>query len=126
MRVLIDTQVLLWWLIDSERLGPKARRVFFSDNPVISPVLLWEIAIKASLGKLTADVGEICEFITAQGFERLGFSDRHMAALQALPFHHRDPFDRMLIVQSDIEQMPLLTSDEKIVAYPIQTLNGML
>ncbi len=126
MRVLIDTQVLLWWLTDSENLGPKARRMFLSDNPVISPVLLWEIAIKASLGKLTADVGEICEVITAQGFERLGFSDRHMVALQALPFHHRDPFDRMLIVQSDTEQIPLLTSDEKIVAYPIQTLNGML
>ncbi len=126
MRVLIDTQVLLWWLTDSERLGPKARRVFLSDNPVISPVLLWEIAIKASLGKLTADVGEICEVITAQGLERLGFSDRHMVALQALPFLHRDPFDRMLIVQSDMEQIPLLTSDEKIAAYPIRTLNGML
>ena len=95
-----------------------ARRMFLSDNPVISPVLFWEIAIKASFGKLTTDVGEICEVITAQGFEHLGFSDRHMVALQALPFHRRDPFDRMLIVQSDIKQVPLLTSDKKIVAYP--------
>ena len=107
MRVLIDTLALLWWLTDSEKLGPKAHRIFLSDEPVISPVLLWEIAIKASLGKLTADVAEICEVITAQGFERLGFSDRHMITLQTLPFHHRDPFDRMLIVQSEVEQLPL-------------------
>ena len=125
MRVLIDTQALLWWLIDSEKLGPKARRIFISDNPIISPVVLWEIAIKASLGKLTADVDEICQVITEQGFERLGFSDRHMIALRFLPYHHRDPFDRMLIVQSDVENLPLLTSDEKIAAYPIRTFDSL-
>ena len=62
-----------------------------SEEPVVSPVLLWEIAIKVSLGKLTADVSRICQVITEQGFERLGYFDRHMISLQSLPNHHRNP-----------------------------------
>lgn len=124
MRILVDTQALLWWLMDSERLGAKARRIFASDEPVISPVVLWEIAIKASLGRLSADVSEVSRVITEQGLERLGISDRHMINLQALPFHHRDPFDRMLIAQSQAETMPLLTSDAKIAHYSIETLDS--
>ena len=124
MRVLVDTQALLWWLVDSDRLGTRARRIFMSETPVISPVVLWEIAIKTSLGKLSADVAEICGVVTEQGFERLNVSDRHMINLQALPFHHRDPFDRMLIVQSETESLPLLTSDAKIALYGIETFDS--
>ncbi|MDE0520931.1 MAG: type II toxin-antitoxin system VapC family toxin [Boseongicola sp.] len=124
MRILVDTQALLWWLMDSERLGPKARRIFLSDEPVISAVVLWEIAIKVSLGKLSADVAEVSRVIAEQGLERLGISDRHMINLQALPFHHRDPFDRMLIAQSDAEDLPLLTSDAKIALYDVATVDS--
>ena len=124
MRILVDTQALLWWLMDSERLGPKARRIFTSDEPVVSPVVLWEIAIKASLGKLSADVSEVSRVVAEQGLERLGISDRHMINLQALPFHHRDPFDRMLIAQSEAEAMPLLTSDAKIARYGIAIIDS--
>ncbi|MEO1307107.1 MAG: PIN domain-containing protein, partial [Pseudomonadota bacterium] len=73
MRVLVDTQALLWWLTDSPNLGPKARRIFMADEPVVSPVVLWEISIKVSLGKLEADVAEVCEAVSAEGFERIGF-----------------------------------------------------
>ena len=124
MRILVDTQTLLWWLTDSERLGAKARRIFISDEPVISPVVLWEIAIKASLGNLSADVSEVNRIIAEQGLERLGISDRHMINLQTLPFHHRDPFDRMLIAQCEAEAMPLLTSDAKIARYGIAILDS--
>ncbi|MXX90619.1 MAG: type II toxin-antitoxin system VapC family toxin [Boseongicola sp. SB0677_bin_26] len=124
MRILVDTQALLWWLMDSERLGAKARRIFVSGEPVVSPVVLWEIAIKASLGKLSADVSEVSRVIAEQGLERLGISDRHMISLQALPFHHRDPFGRMLIAQSEAEAMPLLTSDTKIARYGIAILDS--
>lgn len=124
MRILVDTQALLWWLMDSERLGAKARRIFVSGEPVVSPVVFWEIAIKASLGKLSADVSEVSRVIAEQGLERLGISDRHMISLQALPFHHRDPFDRMLIAQSEAEAMPLLTSDTKIARYGIAILES--
>ncbi|MFK7874420.1 MAG: type II toxin-antitoxin system VapC family toxin [Paracoccaceae bacterium] len=124
MRVLVDTQALLWWLMDSDRLGSKARRVFMSEDPIISPVVLWEIAIKVRLGKLTANVSEVCAAVTQDGFERLGFSDRHMIALADLDLHHRDPFDRMLIVQSQVEQIPLLSSDEKMNMYGIDLLDS--
>ena len=124
MRILVDTQALLWWLMDSERLGAKARRIFTSEEPVVSPVVLWEIAIKASLGKLSADASEVSRVIAEQGLERLGISDRHMINLQTLPLHHRDPFDRMLIAQCKAEAMPLLTSDAKIACYGIAILDS--
>ena len=124
MRVLLDTQALLWWLLDSDQLGPKARRVFMSEEPVVSPVVLWEIAIKVGLGKLEANVLEVCRAVSEEGFERLGFSDRHMIGVAKLELHHRDPFDRMLIVQSQVERIPLLTSDKKMELYGIETLNS--
>ena len=124
MRVLVDTQALLWWLIDSERLGPKARRIFMSEEPIVSPVVLWEIAIKVRLGKLDADVGEVCAAISEERFERMGFTDRHMINLVSLDLHHRDPFDRMLIVQSQTANVPLLTSDEKMRLYEIEILDS--
>lgn len=124
MRVLVDTQALLWWLVDSDQLGPKARRIFMSEEPIVSPVVLWEIAIKVRLGKLEADVSEVCSTISEEGFERLGFSDRHMIALAELDLHHRDPFDRMLVVQSMSEKVPLLTSDAKIGLYQTEVLDS--
>ena len=108
MRVLIDTQALLWWLIDSEHLGPKAHRIFLSEEPIISPVVIWEIAIKTNLGKLNADVALICSSVAEAGFERIGFADSHMIALsKPLDLHHRDPFDR--IAQASMFRCSLLT-----------------
>ncbi len=126
MRVLVDTQALLWWLADDDALGAKARRVFQSEEPVISPVLLWEIAIKVGLGKLGADVREVSEAITNAGFARIGFQDSHMIALSHLPQHHRDPFDRMLIVQSSVEQIPLLSSDTKMEMYDVTVVDARI
>ncbi len=123
MRVLIDTQALLWWLTDSDQLGPKARRLFQSEEPVISPVLLWEIAIKVRLGKLEADVAEVAQAISSAGFSRIGFLDSHMIVLAKLELHHRDPFDRMLVVQAMAEEIPLLSSDAKISAYEVDQID---
>ena len=95
-----------------------------SEEPIVSPVVLWEIAIKVRLGKLDADVAEVCAAISEEGFERLGFSDRHMIGLAKLDLHHRDPFDRMLIVQSQTENVPLLTSDDKMKMYKIKVLDS--
>lgn len=124
MRVLIDTQALLWWLIDADQLGDKARRIFLSEAPVISPVIIWEIAIKANLGKLEADVSKVCLAVAEAGFERIGFADRHMIALSKLDLHHRDPFDRMLVAQSMTEGLPVLTSDSKISLYGVDALDS--
>lgn len=124
MRALVDTQALLWWLADDPQLGPKARRIFQSEEPVISPVLLWEIAIKVRLGKLEADVAEIAQALPSAGFERIGFLDSHMIALAGLPLHHRDPFDRMLIVQAINDGVPLLSSDAKFRMYDVELLDA--
>ncbi len=124
MRILVDAQALLWWLMDSERLGANSRRIFISDEPVVSPTALREIAIRASLGKLSADVSEASRVISEQGLERLGISDRHMINLQALPFHHRGPFDRMLVAQGKAEPMPVLTSDAIFARYGVAILGS--
>ena len=124
MRFLVDTQALLWWLIDSARLGPRSRRLIMSETPIISPVVLWEIAIKSGLGKLDADVGEVCSVVAAQGFDRLGLTDRHFIGLSSLAHHHRDPFDRMLIAQASSEDIPILTADRKLDLYEIGVLDA--
>ncbi|MEM8554741.1 MAG: type II toxin-antitoxin system VapC family toxin [Pseudomonadota bacterium] len=124
MRFLIDTQALLWWLKDSQRLGPRARSRIASGDPVVSPVVPWEIAIKTSLGKLVGDVGQICSAISEGNFSTLGFTNAHCVTLAALPFHHRDPFDRMLVSQAMVEGLPILTSDDKISLYGPKVLSA--
>lgn len=117
-------QALLWWLMDDPQLGRAARRAIQSGAPVISPVVLWEITIKTGLGKLNANTAEICTAVTEQGFERIGFTDQQMIDVAALPHHHRDPFDRMLIVQASREEIPVLTSDRKFSDYEVETIDA--
>lgn len=126
MRFLIDTQALLWWLVDSDALGPKARRVIMADTPVVSPVVLWEIAIKSGLGKLGADVGEVSTAIASDGFERVGLTDANMIEVSQLEHHHRDPFDRMLIAQARCDGVPILSSDQKFRLYEVDLLDARI
>lgn len=122
MRFLADTHVLLWWLDDSPRLSASHRSALEdSENTIlVSAVSIAEVAIKASLGKLTApDMTE--EFLISQGFAILPLDAHHAAALRDLPWHHRDPFDRMLIAQCTVEEIPLLTVDDRIRLYDIET-----
>jgi PIN domain nuclease of toxin-antitoxin system len=119
MRLLLDTQVLLWALSDDRRLGDTARGVIRSpENEVfVSSASIWEIAIKASLRKLKADVFEVLAAIPASGFKEIPVTGRHAAGVSALPWHHRDPFDRLLIAQARIEPLRLLTSDSALRQY---------
>lgn len=124
MRFLVDTQALLWWFSDNARLGPEARRSMLGGEPIVSAVSLWEVAIKVGLGKLEADVTEMCRDVTAQLFERLALVDRHMTTYQTLPLHHRDPFDRMLVAQSLSEDVPLLTADRALSRYDCRMIDA--
>lgn len=119
MRVLLDTQALLWWVLADPRLGTTATRLIASEQPVVSVASLWEIAIKSSVGKLSADVAEIVAVINDQSMDRLPISDTHVMMVQQLPMHHRDPFDRVLVAQAIVEDIPLLTSDTKLAAYQV-------
>lgn len=121
MRLLADTHVLLWWLGSDPRLRPDHRSLIEDDanTVLVSAATVAEVSIKASLGKLVApEMSE--EFLTAQGFSLLPLSVRHAQAIRDLPWHHRDPFDRMLVAQCVVEQLPILTVDERIRAYAIE------
>jgi PIN domain nuclease of toxin-antitoxin system len=116
MKLLLDTQAILWFLLDDHRLSGRARENISGPDALIfiSPVSLWEIAIKISLGKyaLPAPFEAFWDeqFLT-NDFALLPVSVSHAARVVNLPFHHRDPFDRLMIAQSLVEGMPLVSSD---------------
>ena len=103
MRLLLDTNALLWLVAGDPRLGMQARReVEAAAGLVVSAASLWEIAIKVSLGKLAALPG-LPAVLAEAGVRRLGIEDEHLRRLESLPWHHRDPFDRLLIAQAKVE-----------------------
>lgn len=114
MKVLLDTHALLWWLSDSDKLGPVAREIIAdpAHDILISIVSLWEIAIKIRIGKLDADLNEITDAIPAEGFTLLQITPEHLKVLMGLPMHHRDPFDHLLMAQALSEQASFLSSTE--------------
>ena len=125
MTVLLDTQAFLWWIGDDERLTRKARAAIAGSECRLSVASCWEIAIKASLGRL--DVPRPLErFIQQQieinGFHLLPVSLEHTAAVADLPFHHRDPFDRLLAAQAAYEEMAIVSSDAVFGKYGVKRL----
>lgn len=127
MRVLLDTHSLLWFIDGSARLSPTARMLIEdADNqPFLSMASLWEIAIKLSIGKLS--LGQpfdmlIPEQMRLNGIELLQIEMAHVMAVAKLPFHHRDPFDRLLIAQAMVEQIPIVSGDPASDAYGIKRL----
>ncbi|CAN5760263.1 type II toxin-antitoxin system VapC family toxin [soil metagenome] len=118
MRLLLDTHVFLWTLADDPRLSREARRAMEEAMEVfVSAASIWEIAIKAALGKLDADPAEFAAAIEPAGFTELPVSARHAAGVRALPLHHADPFDRLLVAQALAEPMRLLTADAVLARY---------
>lgn len=117
MNLLLDSHIVLWWLSDDERLTHKARRlVERADEVFVSAATTWELAVKASLGKLRMPEGFL-EVVEAQGFSHLPITPVHAMAVQNLPWHHRDPFDRILLAQAIVEGLRLLSVDEALTSY---------
>lgn len=124
MRLLLDTNALLWLLDGDERLGLVARAaVDRAETLAVSVVSLWEIAIKVSIHKL-APIPELHETIRDLGLERLAIADAHLVALEHLPHLHRDPFDRLLISQALVERFTVLTADSAFAGYAIDVLDS--
>ncbi len=121
MRLLLDTQLAIWWQIAPERLPPRcAELVLDADNSAyVSRISLWEIAIKIGIGKLHLDLPQFISRMTDDGFTWLGLEDEHIIGLSGLPQQddHKDPFDRLLVAQSLTEPMILLTTDGKLARY---------
>ena len=123
MRLLLDTHILLHALTEPERLARKRSESIESPaNAVfVSAVSIAEIAIKVSIGKLHIDV-DLLSAVEEAGFEWLDFSPREALQLAELPLHHRDPFDRMLVVQSQANDLALVTDDSKLADYDCRIL----
>ena len=121
MRLLLDTHAFLWYVLDDEKLGGAARgAINDSANDVfVSPASYWEIAIKISIGKyeLTTPFEAFWDrAVVSNHFQILPIEIKHAAAVAKLPFHHKDPFDRLLVAQAIVEN---LTGDIAFDAYPI-------
>lgn len=125
MNILLDTHTFLWFVDDNPRLSEPARVLIESDEsqPFLSAASLWEIAIKISLGKLSLNQKYetfIPRHLALNGIGLLNISLEHTVAVATLPFHHRDPFDRLLAVQSKIESMIFVSADPVFDAYGVQ------
>lgn len=123
MRLLLDTHVLLWWLADDPSLGTPAREAIANPENLVlfSAVSLWEMRIKQAIGKLELPAN-FDEVLAEQSFESLAVTVTHAHAVADLPMIHRDPFDRMLVAQARVERLTLMSRDELILQYDVQTL----
>ena len=118
MRLLLDTNALLWTLAGAPRIAPVSEMILSPHTEVfVSAASFWEIAIKSSIGKLAFDVREIRSASIASGFTELPVIGFHCEELAKLPLLHRDPFDRMIVAQAISEPMRLLTGDTQLADY---------
>jgi PIN domain nuclease of toxin-antitoxin system len=118
MRLLLDTHIFLWAVAGSPLLKPAARRAIESaDQVYVSAASIWEIAIKAKLGKIEADPDELLAAIDASGFVELPVRAAHAAGVVKLALHHHDPFDRLLVAQAIAEPLKFLTADAVLAQY---------
>lgn len=125
---MVDTHAALWWLSDDPRLSAAAREAIEgAETPLFSAATLFEVAIKSSLGKL--EVAERwAEELLAEGFSLLPISPAHADAYRHLPYVEvdgramRDPFDRLLVAQAEVERVPLVTRDPAIAAHGVATI----
>ena len=124
MRILLDSHVALWWLDDSAAMGPRCRELItHADEAFISAVTPWELGIKRALGKLTMPEGLVDE-LESQGFVSLSITAAHAELAPALPPHHRDPFDRMLVAQAQLEALMLVTADDVLAGYEVERVDA--
>lgn len=122
---LLDTHTLLWYFDGDVRLSQDARIAIDGDYPLfVSIASFWEIAIKKSIGKLTCSylLSELDTYCRDARFSVIPITVDHLDLITILPFIHRDPFDRLLIAQAKTENFTIITCDEIIPAYPVETL----
>lgn len=123
MTLLLDSHVLLWWLITPDRLGPRTCEIVSdgANQVFVSAASVWELSIKQSVGKLELP-GDLNDQAAAEGFTPLPVDGRHAALVRTLPLHHRDPFDRLLVAQALREGLTLVTADPALQDYDVPIL----
>ena len=126
-RLLLDTHVFIWWMSGSANLGSMAiKQISDPENKVfISAVSVWEMMIKRQLGNLECP-DNLDSIIEELGFEQLNISAQHAVQTGHLPMHHKDPFDRMLIAQSQVDGLQIITKDERFSDYQVSLIDATL
>jgi PIN domain nuclease of toxin-antitoxin system len=123
MQILIDTHILIWFLEGNDLLSHNRCQIIAnSQNKIfVGIVTLWELAIKISNGKLTLSkpLADVIKQISKEDIEILNILPKHILQVSTLPLHHRDPFDRIIIVQSQVENLDLMTEDAEFAKYGI-------
>jgi len=121
MNVLLDTHIALWALVDDPRLSDTARAIIVNPANIMywSVASMWEIAIKHSLkpDKIPVSAVDFLHYCSQAGYEQLSIRESHVVALESLPAHHNNPFDRLLVAQAQSEGMTLLTHDDSLEQY---------
>jgi PIN domain nuclease of toxin-antitoxin system len=120
LKLLLDTYAALWWLSDDERLGEASIQLIgnASNEALLSAAVVWEVSIKRSLEKLDAP-GDFAPTLLSAGAQPLPVTIQHAEAVSGLAWHHRDPFDRLLIAQAQIEEAVVVSNDEALRPYGV-------
>lgn len=127
MNLLLDTHTFIWWVDEPEKLSSNALQALEDENNhlFLSLVSIWEMQIKIQLGKMKVNL-PLKDLVESQeqanGLEILAITREHIFALDSLPFHHKDPFDRLLLAQAIIENISIVTEDQKVSAYSVSVL----
>ena len=125
MRQLLDTHTFIWFVTGNSRISKKVRSQIENNDNLISIASLWEIAIKSSIGRLDLELSIeqlVKEQIAANGIEILNINTQHIAVVANLPLYHRDPFDRLIIAQAMVEQLPIVGVDKAFDSYSVRQL----
>lgn len=122
--MLLDTHVVIWWLVDDPTLSDEIKTII-DDQPdvYVSAATIWEVTIKQAIGKLKKPV-DLPERVRDSGFGELPISFEHAITAGRLPLIHRDPFDRMLVAQARCDDLTLVTRDSDIAQYDVRTLTA--
>ena len=127
MRLLLDTHSFIWFFMGNPKLSNLVRNLIEDENneKLLSIASVWEMAIKHSQGKLSFGLPFevfIAEQLTFKNLDLLNINLKHITVISSLPLHHRDPFDRLIIAQAMVENIPILSADPLFDSYPIQRL----
>jgi PIN domain nuclease of toxin-antitoxin system len=126
MRLLIDTQSILWFESSDNKLPKPIKEIIENPNNecFVSIASLWEMAIKVSREKLNIEMGfeNFPAYLLSKGFKILDIKPEHLTILIKLPFHHKDPFDRLIIAQAVLDNLTIISSDDYFSAYPVAVI----
>ncbi len=122
MRLLLDTNALIWWLQDDAKLGPKSRALIAGGNleVLVSIVSCWEVTMKWRAGKMGFSGTYLLDQLSGDDLTLVNIKQEHLLALETLEMHHKDPFDHLILAQAKVEGAAIITSDREMSLYGVK------